>query len=197
MPGLTLRRGLPPFVALPLGNGAAIRLRPATATEVDEAAVRGGEYVAALVLGGQAADTLKALTPQFDTGDLAALAADMQSAGADETLRASLGLKSKVSRLVEWLMLVDLTMKCQGGWTGIHDEETGREIAEPDVGSLALLLQDQVIRENVAQRIYSSVHAEFAEGNGFAASRNGAAAADGTTAKAAGQPAKPVQPAAQ
>lgn len=183
--GMRLRKGPAPFAPVALLGGASIRLRAASAAEVDEAATRAGEYVGALFLGGQAADALAALAPQFDLKALAALAAQAQATtGAGEPLRVALNLKTSVERLVEWLMLVELAAVCHDGWKGVSDEDGG-DIAVPDIGSLALLLQDQVLRERVSARIYSSVHEEISEGNASAASPNGAAAADRTIAGAA------------
>lgn len=183
--GMRLRKGPAPFASVALLGGASIRLRPASAAEVDEAARHAGEHVAALFLGGQAADVLAAFAPQFDLSALAALAAQAQAqTSAGEPLRVALNLKTSAERLVEWLMLVELAAVCHDGWKGVADED-GRDIAVPDIGSLALLLQDQVLRERVSARIYSSVHEEISEGNASAASRNGVAAADRTTAGAA------------
>lgn len=161
-----------------LGLGAWIKLRPARSTEVDEAAAEVGLQVAGLVVGGASADAIKALLPDFDLGDLVDLSA---GDGLDPATRLTLGLRNKIERITDRLILVSLITRCNDGWTGVTDE-VDRPL-DLDAGAVALLLEDNVCKTACHNAIFSRVHDEAVEGNGSAVSPDGAAAAADLTAK--------------
>lgn len=184
---LRLRKSPPPFVPVPLGAGAFIRLRAAASSEVDAAAGAAGSRIAALMLGAEDARALSDLLPDLDLGDLVGLADGGDIAAR---LRAEVGLKSRLDLLTERLVLISLVARCNDGWTGVADED-GTPLDAPHEGSIALLLQDPGSRGVCHNAIYARYHAEAVEGNGSAASPSGGAAAAETTAPAADLSAAP------
>jgi len=157
---IKLKRERPPFEVASLGGGAFMRLRPATSFEADQAAARVKHQLMGLVAGSEAAETLAGLLgPEF-----AVHGADGLDAGA-------------LGAAAQFLANAELVMLCQDGWSGIADEN-GVAIPAPDIGSVALLLRDAIVRDKIMRVVERGIHEASAEKNAFAASRSGEAATD-------------------
>jgi hypothetical protein len=142
------------FAPVAIGEGAVWRLRPASSLDVEIATARVKRQLAGLMTGSEQAARLAAI------------------------FGPSLELGGEVDRLVAVSALlgdVELACLCSDGWTGIEDDD-GVVIAEPDPGSVAFLLADQVVLGRVRQVLYADVRAETHEKNGSAASPDGGAA---------------------
>lgn len=186
--GIRLRRGKPPFLPVPLGNGAFIRLRAATSMEIDAASVEVGQQIAAIALGSAHAARLAELLPDFDPGALA----DFAGREVDErrALLRDLGFRTNVDVLTRRLLLIALVERCHDGWSGVHDAD-GIAIPTPSAGTIAALLLDSRIREDCEQAIFARLHLEHAEGNASPASPNGGAGEEQKPAPSAGPAASP------
>ena len=182
---LRIRKGLPPFVPVKLGGDAVIRLRSATSDEIEAAASTIGFQVVAILQGAAEAEALRAMLPGFDFGDLAALAGAPRAEVRD--LMAQIGIRSRIERLQDRLLLIELVAVCSDGWSGLVDDETGAELAL-DRGAIALVLADPTISARCRKVVYAAVHAEDSEGNALAASPAGEAAIP-ASAQTAEQPA--------
>jgi hypothetical protein len=142
---LSQSRGRPPHVAVPLGAGASIMLRPASYTEVQEAAARITTRLAGIVVGSAAAAALAPLLgPEFDIAEL------------DEARLAAASDK---------LVLIDLIMTCQAGWSGIIGDDD-KPIEKPDEALIGLLVRDVTTARRLRQYIEAPYNDEVAEGNG-------------------------------
>jgi hypothetical protein len=152
---LKLRKGKPPFVPVPLGGGAIIRVRAATQSDVEYASARATPLLAGLVAGAECAPALAgALGDDFNVDAL-----------TDEAR-----LRTAAVRLSE----IYLVLACQDGWAGVGNED-GSEASAPDAATIALLLQDPVCRNKVMQVVNAAVHAEDEEKNASSASPSGGA----------------------
>ena len=166
LPGMKLRKKKPPFVAVMLRGGAAIRLRAATSSEIEAAASQAGEQLAGIMLASDQAARLAALLPGFDLGPLADLA--QMPGGERRALLADIGLRGRFDALRDRLMLTDLICRCHDGWSGVRDDDNV-EIPAPEPGAVSWLLEDMTLLQRCSDAIYAGVHTEAVEGNAFAA----------------------------
>lgn len=187
---LKVRNGLPPFVPVPLGAGAFFRLRAATSDEIESAASAIGFQTAAILQGSAEADALAGMLPGFDFGDLRELAGKTRPETRE--LLDNLGISTRLDRLRDRLLLIELCAVCNDGWVGVVDEG-GNGLAS-DRGGIAMLLVDAAISEKCRARVYAAVHEEFSEGKGLPASPDGGAGApvSATTAEQSASPAQTV-----
>lgn len=161
-----------PATRVPLGKDAWIDVRPATQFEVEEAFAKVKNSMAGIADGSAAAIVLASiLGDDFNVGDLA--------------------VKTKFDTASDRLAEIYVVLSCQSGWAGVGDEE-GNVFAAPDAATIALLLNDSMIRQRIMKVVNAGVHLETAEGNGLPASQSGGAGTpDG--APGAGPMATPVQ----
>ena len=161
----------PPAVDVALGQGASVRVRPATVMETERALAEAGLLAQGLLAGAEAAMTATA-----------ALGEEFRD--ADFTNMSWLIAASKR------IALLKLAMQCCDSWSGIGDEDSNP--LPLDEQSMALLLRDPTIASKISRAIEAPVHAEIAEKKGSAASPNGAAVEAALTAPNAAAPASPV-----
>lgn len=141
-----------------LGAGAWIDVVPASSADVEIASAETMLALAGLIEGSEAAAALAPfLGDEF--ADIAELAQD--------------GAKIRAANVR--LMQIHLTLVCQRGWYGIGMQEDGKALGAPDAGSVALLLNDPVLRNKIMNVVNAAIHIEEAEGNGLPALPNGGA----------------------
>ena len=170
---LKLRRSLPDFVDLPLGAGAAARVRPATALDVDRASAFVGNLVKSGVALGDDGFELLAL----------ALGESGKALEITEVNIADCSLRLSTAKLSEL---------CTESWSGVCDENG--EPLPVTIATMLLLQADPMLRARFAAIVNAGIHEEVAEKNALAASPTGAAAADEATAPDAAKPASPAPP---
>lgn len=158
---LQLSKEPPAEQEIELPGGARMWVRPAEFFEHLEAEHDAVKLIAGLVTGQDAAMRASTLLGR-------------QFRDADFTDRAW-------ARAAEQsIMLIELGVRCITRWEGIVDDD-GKP-AEPKRENVALLLRDSDIAKRLGLALRTKVNLEVAEKNVSAASPDGAAAADTTTA---------------
>lgn len=146
---IKLRKGTPRHVAVPIGGGGSIMLRPAEYSEVQEAASRVSTRLAGIVVGSAAAaELVPLLGDEFDVAQL------------DE---------AKLAAASDKLVLIDLVMTCQAGWSGVvGEDESGNDVPvpAPTEGYVALLVRDVATARRLRGYIEAPYNAEVSEKNG-------------------------------
>jgi hypothetical protein len=138
-----------------LHGGAVWRLRAATSIDVEVARAESARQFAGIMAGS---DAVRALAATF--GDLFTFGDPLD----DPRRLAAMTLLAEVN----------LALACSQGWSGVYDAD-GAAIAEPDAGSVALLLSDPVEAAKVRRVLNAGLHAEHDEKNASAASPTGGA----------------------
>lgn len=154
---LTLRKGLPAAVTVPLPGGAAILVRPATAFEIDMAMAGVARMLTGLIEGSEAA------------------AAVITIIGGEFT-EPEFASKAWRDAAAQRLALLELATMCTERLIGVADDNGPIE-GRPDKAQLAMLLRDNECAKRINQAISARVHDESAEGEGLPVSPNGAAKA--------------------
>ncbi len=159
---------------VPLGDGAALTMRPATAVEHAAAEASAARAIRDAIAGVDALRDIGIEPP--DAADLADL--------------------SYVIGLSRYLVALDLAVRIVTGWTGVTNDEAGTP-AELDRAGLGALLLDQAMLAAFERAAYVRLNAVVAEGNGSAPLPTGSAAGALNIAAAAaptGSPAPPASP---
>jgi hypothetical protein len=155
---LALSREKPLAIAVDLGRGASIGVRPATAMEIERVGAEVGKLMVGLLAGGAEATEGAALIlgEEFRDADLA------DAAWRNMAFRR--------------LSLLKLAARCCEEWSGIGDEH-----GEPlplNEQNLALALRDPTIAHRIGAAIERPIHAEAVEKTTPTASPSGEAAPD-------------------
>jgi hypothetical protein len=153
--GITLRRERPAAIDVPLGNGAAITVRPATSFEVSVASSRAAQFMTGLMLASDASATSATIL-------------------GDEFVRADVHDPVWQAEIAKRFSLLELTLVCVDGWRNIRGPD-GILIEEPSREALALLLQDVESANRIATVINQRYHQDTSEGNGLPVSPSGGA----------------------
>lgn len=170
---IKLTKGRPAASAVPLQGGAVVFVRPATAFEADIAGVGAAKIMAGLVEGREAA------------------AAALDILG-DEFRETDFTSRPWIEAAAQRIALIELAALCCESWEGVADETGAPLTGHPSKEHLALLLRDTECGRRISGAIYARVHDEVAEGNGLAASPDGAAKAAEPTATNAAETISPV-----
>jgi hypothetical protein len=173
---LKLRRGRLAATAVPLPGGAVIFIRPATAFEVDRAAIGAERMLAGLVEGQTAA-------------------ASILDVLGDEFREADFTTRGWIAAAAQRIALLELAAICAERLDGVIDDND-RPITVPGKEVLVLLLRDAECGRRIATAINARVHEEVAEGNASAVSPDGAAKAAEDIAPAVAPMTPPAQAAA-
>lgn len=163
---LKLRKGKPKASPVPLGGGAVLFVRPATAFEVDAAYAAAFKLAAGLIEGEAAAETASAIL-------------------GEEFQRADFTQHGWIDAMAKRIATLELAVLCNDGWLGVADED-GKPIETPTREWLALLLRDREVAVRVDAAINARVHEEIAEKKGSATLPNGGVAVVDPTAPGAG-----------
>lgn len=180
---LRLRRGAPQFVEVPLGGDSVIRLRPATRFDIEAAGALVARDLAAVALGTDAAARVAAiLGAEFDDGVLFASIKAVKETQDDADAPPAAPVDSaKFVAASKVLGDIYVVMACQGGWSdfalveGDGDAAKVTPLEAPEPWSIALLLRDPVLHDEIFKVINSRVNAEIAEGEGLPVSPAGGA----------------------
>lgn len=161
---LRIKSGKPEAIAIPLGDGATWRVRPATSFEATLAQIRAGELTRAMAESQDAVERLEqALGDEFDVPNFAEKA--WTAAAADR------------------LVLLELLTICSEGWSGVElgDDASVTELPHNKT-SIAMLLRDPNFASLASRAVYSPIHAEVADEKKLQASPTGGAATGEATA---------------
>lgn len=157
-----------------LEQDAWIEVRPCTAIEFYAARERAQPLIAAFLLGSRSRDEI-----------VAVLGAEFGEPGAEDD-------PALAAAALERLALIEIVTQCASAWHGIGDADG--QPAELNRVNIARLLRMPSYAQAISVAVNRPIYERRAEGNAFAASPSGAAAADKITAPNADHSAPIVPP---